>query len=109
MSTNLPRPIAAYVEANARLDVDGMLAAFSPDAVVKDEAREHHGHAEIRPWIQSATIAARAVFTPEAWREEDDGALIVDGITAGDFPGSPLPFAFRFKLDGEAISGLEIA
>ena len=109
MSTNLPRPIAAYVEANARLDVDGMLAAFALDAVVRDEAREHRGHAEIKAWIQSATLAARAVFTPEACREEEGGALIVDGTTAGDFPGSPLPFAFRFKLDGEAISGLEIA
>lgn len=108
MSINLPRPIADYVEANARLDVDGMLAAFAADAVVKDEAREHHGHAEIRPWIQSATIAARAVFKPEAWRE-DDGAVIVDGTTAGDFPGSPLPFAFRFQLNGGAISALEIA
>lgn len=107
MSTNLPRPIAAYVEANACLDVDGMLAAFAPDAVVKDEAREYRGHAEIRPWIQSATVAARAVFTPEAWRD-DDGAVIVDGTTVGDFPGSPLPFAFRFELDGGAILALEI-
>lgn len=108
MSINLPRPIADYVEANARLDGDGMLAAFAADAVVKDEAREHHGHAEIRPWIESATIAARAVFTPQAWREEG-GAVIVDGVTAGDFPGSPLPFAFRFQLNGGAISALEIA
>lgn len=63
MSTNLPRPIADYVEANARLDVDDMLAAFAADAVVKDEAREHRGHAEIKSWIESATIAARAIFT----------------------------------------------
>lgn len=107
MSTNLPRPIADYVEANARLDVDDMLAAFAADAVVKDEAREHRGHAEIKSWIESATIAARAIFTPNAWRE-DDGAVIVDGITVGDFPGSPLPFAFRFRLNGGAISALEI-
>jgi len=107
VSINLPRPIVDYVEANARLDVDGMLAVFATDAIVKDEAREHHGHAEIGPWIQSATIAARAVFTPQAWRE-DDGAVIVDGTTAGDFPGSPLPFAFRFRLSGGMISALEI-
>jgi hypothetical protein len=107
VSINLPRSIADYVEANARLDVDGMLAAFAADAVVKDEAREHHGHAEIRPWIQSATIAARAIFTPKSWRE-DDGAVIVEGTTVGDFPESPLPFAFRFKLSDRAISTLEI-
>lgn len=108
MSKDLPLPIATYVEANARLDPDGMLAAFAADAVVKDEAREHRGHAEIKPWIDSATLAARAIFTPEAWREED-GTIVVDGVTAGDFPGSPLAFTFRFQLNGEAISGLEIA
>lgn len=29
MSMNLPKPIADYVEANARLDVDGMLRSWA--------------------------------------------------------------------------------
>jgi len=107
MSPKLPPPIAAYVAANARLDADGMLAAFAADAVVFDEQKRRVGTAEIQAWIQSATIASQAVFTPNACREED-GVLVVEGPTAGDFPGSPVPFAFRFTLERGAIVALEI-
>lgn len=108
MSLELPSPIAAYVAANARLDADGMLEAFAPNAVVFDEQHRRVGRAEIQDWIRSATIASRAIFTPEAWRQED-GVVLVEGPTAGDFPGSPIPFTFRFTLEHGAIAALEIA
>jgi hypothetical protein len=108
MIDDLPAPIAAYVEANARLDPEGMLAPFARNAVVLDEGGRHEGHDRLRAWIQSATIENRAVFTPETWREQD-GHVVVEGVTTGDFPGSPIRFTFRFMLDGTAISGLEIA
>lgn len=108
MSLTLPPPIAAYVAANARLDAEGMLAAFAADAVVLDERQRRVGKAEIQTWIQSTTIASRAVFTPDACREED-GVIVVEGPTTGDFPGSPIPFTFRFTLENGAIAALEIA
>ena len=108
MSDNLPTPIAAYVAANARLDADGMLAVFAPDAVVRDDGGRHMGRDEIKAWIQSATVASRAIFTPETWREQD-GRIIVEGPTAGNFPGSPIRFTLSFTLRGGAIAGLEIA
>lgn len=36
MSLNLPAPIADYIEANRRLDLDGMMKHFAPDAVFTD-------------------------------------------------------------------------
>ena len=39
MTQALPRPIAAYVEANARLDVDAMLKPFAADAVLLDNGK----------------------------------------------------------------------
>jgi hypothetical protein len=108
MLKNLPPAITAYLTANARLDPDGMLAPFAPTAVVKDEALEHRGQAEIADWIRAATLDVRAIFTPDAWRRDAD-AIVVEGLTAGDFPGSPLRFSFRFQLAGDAISALEIA
>jgi hypothetical protein len=108
MATALPTPITAYVEANARLDLDGMLAPFAQHAVVSDDGGRHVGRDEIRAWIQTATIASRAVFTPETWRAQG-GAIVVDGRAAGDFPGSPIRFSFRFTLDGDRISELEVA
>ncbi|SDB73040.1 nuclear transport factor 2 family protein [Belnapia rosea] len=108
MTNDLPAPIAAYVAANAQLAPDGMLAPFAPDAVVCDDGGRHLGPGEIRAWIQSATIARRAVFTPKAWREQD-GRIVVDGLTEGDFPGSPIRFTLSFMLQGGAIARLEIA
>ncbi|WP_439597307.1 nuclear transport factor 2 family protein [Falsiroseomonas sp.] len=107
MIDELPAPIAAYIRANARLDAEAMLAPFAPDAVVRDEGGSHSGPAAIRAWIEAATIASRAVFTPEAWHAEG-GTIVVEGPTAGDFPGSPIRFTFRFELAGRAISALEI-
>jgi hypothetical protein len=104
----LPAPIAAYVQANARLDAEGMLAPFAQDAVVRDDGGHHAGREEIRSWIRSATIDSRAIFTPEDWREEG-GQILVEGPTAGNFPGSPIRLTFRFRLIGAAIAGLEIA
>jgi hypothetical protein len=108
MTPALPKPIADYVAANARLDLGGMLQPFAADAVVRDHGGEYRGHAELRSWIQDATIAARAIFTPDARREED-GQIVVDGLTRGDFKGSPLRFTLRFTLVGDAIHALDIA
>jgi hypothetical protein len=108
MTIELPAPIAAYVAANARLDAEAMLAPFARDAVVRDDGGQHRGRDEIGNWIRSATIDSHAVFTPETWRERD-GRVVVEGLTAGHFPGSPLRFTFSFLLQHEAIAGLEVA
>lgn len=108
MIKDLPPPIAAYVAANARLDAQGMLAAFATDAVVRDDGGRHQGHEELEAWIRTATLDAQAVFAPDAWREED-GLVVVDGLTAGAFRGSPIRFTFRFTLEDGAIAALEIA
>lgn len=52
MTPALPKPIAAYVEANARLDVNGMLKPFAADAVLLDNGKRHEGHAELRTLLE---------------------------------------------------------
>lgn len=107
MALALPTPIAAYVEANARLDVDGMLNPFADDAVVHDNGGVHQGHAEIRSLLEEAVIPAKAIFTPDTVRHED-GQVVVEGPAHGDFPGSPIRFTYRFTLESGAIKALEI-
>jgi SnoaL-like domain len=107
MSPALPKPIAAYVEANAQLDVDRMLMPFAPDAVVDDDGGRHHGHTELRTWLEEAVIAAKAIFTPDTVRHEN-GQVVLEGPTHGDFKGSPVRFTFRFTLVSDAIKTLEI-
>jgi ketosteroid isomerase-like protein len=107
MALALPTPIADYVEANARLDVDGMLNPFADDAVVHDNGGVHQGHAEIMSLLDEAVIPAKAIFTPDTVRHED-GQVVVEGPAHGDFPGSPIRFTYRFTLNNDTIKALDI-
>lgn len=107
MSIELPRPIADYVEANAQLDVDGMLKPFAADAVLLDNGKRHEGHVELRTLFEDEVIAVKAVFTPDTVRDEN-GQVVVEGPAHGDFKGSPVRFTYRFTLERDAIKALEI-
>ena len=106
MSMNLPKPIADYVVANARLDIGGMLKPFSSDAVFIDNGKRFEGQAAIRKLFEDEVIPVKAIFTPDSVREED-GDIVVEGPAHGDFPGSPLRFTYRFTLAHGAIKSLE--
>ena len=106
MSMDLPQPIADYVEANARLDIDGMLKPFLSEAVFIDNGKHFEGEAAIRQLFEEEVIPVKAIFTPDTVREED-GDVIVEGPAHGDFPGSPLCFTYRFTLVHGAIKTLE--
>ena len=107
MAPALPKPIAAYVEANAQLDVDGMLKPFASDALVLDNGARHEGLAELRTLLEEAVVGEKAIFTPDALRYEN-GQVVVEGPAHGDFKGSPIRFTYRFVLENEAIKTLEI-
>ncbi|QNM82284.1 nuclear transport factor 2 family protein [Sphingomonas sabuli] len=103
---HLPKPIADYVAANARLDIDGMLSVFLADAVFIDNGKRFESRAAIRRLFEEEVIPVRAIFTPDAVRD-DGGAIVVEGPAHGDFPGSPLRFTYRFELLHGAIKTLE--
>ena len=106
MSMDLPKPIAAYVEANARLDIDGMLKPFLHDAVFIDNGKRFEGQAAIRQLFEEEVIPVKAIFTPDTIRGVG-GDVVVEGPAHGDFPGSPLRFTYRFTLVHGAIKTLE--
>lgn len=108
MPLELPIPIAAYVAANARLDVDGMLKPFAADAVLRDNGALLRGHAELRRLFEDGVVAVKAIFTPDTVRHEG-GQVVVEGPAHGDFPGSPIRFTYRFTLDNKVITALEIS
>jgi hypothetical protein len=103
----LPKPIADYVEANAQLDVDGMLRPFAANAVILDNGKRFEGHAEVRTLLEEAVVGAKAIFTPDTVRHEND-KIVVEGPAHGDFPGSPLRFTYGFTLESDEIKTLEI-
>lgn len=107
MAPALPSPIAEYVDANARLDLDGMLKPFAADAVFLDNGVRYEGHAGIRSLLEEAVIPVKAIFTPDTVRHEN-GQAVVEGPGHGDFKGSPIRFTYRFTLEDDSIEVLEV-
>lgn len=107
MTPILPKPVADYIDANARLDVEDMLKPFAADAVLWDNAKRFQGHAELRSLFEDEVIAVKAIFTPDTVRNED-GRFIAEGLAHGDFKGSPISFTYRFTLENDTIKALEI-
>lgn len=107
LSIPLPKPIADYVEANAQLDLDGMLKPFASDAVLLDNGKRFVGSAELRTLFKEEVIAAKAIFTPDTVRHEN-GKIVVEGPAHGDFKGSPIRFTYNFTLKNGAIKAVEI-
>lgn len=108
MSPELPSPIADYVEANARLDLDGMIKTFAADAVLLDNGKRFEGHAKIRALLKAMVVDLKAIFTPEAVRHEGP-AVVMEGPAHGDFPGSPIRFTYRVELDRDVIKTMEVS
>ena len=108
MSSELPSPIADYVEANARLDLDGMMQSFAADAVLLDNGKRFEGHAEIRALLKEMVVDLKAIFTPDTLRREDN-VVVFEGPAHGDFPGSPIRFTYRVELDGDAIKTMDVS
>jgi len=107
MTIALPQPIADYVAANARLDIDGMMKPFLGDAVFIDNGKRFEGRAAIRQLLEEEVLPVMAIFVPDAVRHAGD-AVVVEGPAHGDFPGSPLRFTYRFTLADGAIKTLEV-
>ncbi|KDP95888.1 hypothetical protein ER13_06370 [Brevundimonas sp. EAKA] len=109
MYVRLPNPIADYVDAIARGDVEGMVQPFAADGVVvSDDGRRHQGRPAIRTWIQETSAANGTVLTPDTLCHETS-RIVVEGVKTGDFEGSPRRFVLAFELDGGAIKTMEAA
>jgi hypothetical protein len=107
MPIDLPKPIADFVAANARRDLDGMVRPFTPDAVILDNGKRFDRQASMRAMFEHEVVPVKAIFTPEIIRHEA-GRVVVEGPAHGEFPGSPLRFTYSFMLENNAIKALEI-
>ena len=77
------------------------------DGVVRDEGGTFTGTAAIERWNAAARAKYHHTVEPLSVTERD-GAIVVLGRVAGQFPGSPVDLQHVFRLDGQKISSLEI-
>jgi ketosteroid isomerase-like protein len=55
----LPAPVAAYVDATNRFDLDALAATFADDALVNDRREEFAGRDAIRAWAGREIVGER--------------------------------------------------
>jgi hypothetical protein len=107
MSTKLPSPIAAYIQAANAHDTQALLDTLSANAVVTDEGREYQGHDEIQEWSrrtnQEYQVTLDITDVTEARNE-----TVVTAWVSGTFDGSPIPLRFHFTLSDDKIAAVTI-
>jgi ketosteroid isomerase-like protein len=109
MPSPIPDVITRYFEADARRDIDGVVALFTDDAVVIDEGQTWQGVSEIRAWQQGP--ASLYEYSTELFATDlaGENEYLVTGRIDGNFPGGTADLKWRFTLAGDRISRLHIA
>jgi hypothetical protein len=64
MSASLPPVVADYLAAVNAFNLDGMVAAFAPDAYVNDARREIRGVDAIRRWAEKEMVGDHVTMEP---------------------------------------------
>jgi ketosteroid isomerase-like protein len=109
MSTTAQDIITRYFAADAKQDTAALVALFTDDAVVVDEAQTRRGASEIRAWRDYVSTAYRYTTEVRGVQAAGDGTYDVRVRLEGDFPGGTVDLTHRFTIDGDRISRLEIA
>jgi len=107
MTVQLPAPIFGYFAADKSGDAHAVSRQFTGDGVVRDEGHTYTGREAIRHWKSASS--AKYTYTVEPFAITDEAGLtVVTAHLTGNFPGSPVDLRYRFALEGERITGLEI-
>ena len=108
MSIPEPAVMTRYFEADARRDIDSIVALFTDEAVVVDEGQTYEGTTAIRGWQEGA--ASKYQYSTQVLGIERSGEerYLVRVRLTGNFPGGTAELQWRFTLQGDQIRRLEI-
>jgi hypothetical protein len=109
LGIELPAVISEYFRADDVSDVDPVLACFTTEAEVVDDAARRRGHAEIREWRESLIVAFEYQVEVRSAREVGDGQYRLDTTTTGTFPGGTVDLVYDVTLRDGLIDRLVIA
>jgi hypothetical protein len=107
MSDSAPDVVNRYFETLNSTDRDGLVALFTPGAVVIDEGQTWRGASEIRSWVDK--VAFKFQYTAEVLGLEtaSDDNYVAHVRLEGNFPGGVVELNVRFDVDGNQIRRLE--
>lgn len=107
--TSLPKTVAAFFEAKNSQDYVLISSLFSDKAVVIDggENKTITGEVEISEWIKKS-LSTLNISSEILNTNMQNESTEVEAKISGDFPGSPVKFLYRFTLNNDKISLLDI-
>jgi hypothetical protein len=105
VSTDLPPPVQAIVDAANRGDTAALLSAFTSDGVVDDWGREFRGATEIASWSESEFIGVAVELTVVGVEREGERTVVSAQVGGNGFNG---PSHFAFETAGELVSRMTI-
>jgi hypothetical protein len=105
MTTSLPSPVEALLEAANNGDSAAFLDTFTTDGVVDDWGREFRGRTAIEGWSQKEFIGVRVTLRP-AEVVENGGEWTVTATVGGD--GFNGPSHFSFQVEGTLVKRMTI-
>jgi len=107
MSDSVPDAVSDYFAALNSRDREGLLALFTPDAVVVDEGETWHGTSEIRTWVDDVAFKYQYTAGVLGVEARGDGGCVARVLLEGNFPGGSVELTVRLELEGDRIRRLE--
>jgi len=113
MSISSPPVASRFLSALGSRDADAVIACFTEDASLTDEARTWHGPDEIRRWF--ATVATAFQYTMEVLAAESSQPAAglkrhdVRVRLEGNFPGGVVDLTYAFFVRDGRIAELRMA
>lgn len=102
MSTELPAPVAASIEATNAGDLAGFLASFTPDGVVDDWGREFVGPEAITGWSNNEYIGKNMSLEVTSVSGGGDQVVVIATVGGDGFNG---PSTFTYDIEADADTG----
>ncbi|GAA3708252.1 hypothetical protein GCM10022377_22600 [Zhihengliuella alba] len=103
--TEIPAPIASFIETVNRHDEAGFLDAFAEGGQVDDWGRVFTGRDEIQRWSSREFIGARGTLTPEEVSADGSAVTVVGDWRSTHANGRS---SFRFDVVGDQIALMTI-
>ena len=107
----LPPPVAAYIQATNRCDLDALLATFVDDALVNDELTDYWGKEAIAGWAASDIIGECLTLEVVKTVQHHGHSIVtahVDGLFDKRGLPDPLVLVFYFSSCDSGIVQLII-
>lgn len=109
MSTAVPDVITRYFAAQSARDFGTLVTLFADHGVVIDEGQTRRGRNEIRAWRENVASVWEYTTDVVELTAIGSGQYAARVHLEGNFPGGTVDLRYRFTIDDDTISRLEIA